>query len=331
VANANYLSHSLGLLGLAGILLSGSTSAQVPDASFPNRPIKIISASPAGGGVDLSARIVADQLQRLWGQPVTVENRTGGSNNIAAEAVAKSEPDGYTLLATPPNTLTANAVLFKHLNYDPAALEPVAIMAVGSNVLAVKTSSAAKTVADLIALAKASPGKISYASQGNGSTTHLTAELFASRTGIKLVHVPYRGAAPAVNDLAGGHVDMMFCDLGTILPLHQTGKVAIIAVATLKQLPQLPGTPTIDESGVKAFSSTTFFSLMAPPRTPPEVRTKLNTAIVNAMRTPEVQAKLKAIFVEASHLDVKEMAEFVKAEERLWGGVIRAANITVEQ
>jgi tripartite-type tricarboxylate transporter receptor subunit TctC len=333
VARAHHLfdRRLFGLLGLAGILLSGPASAQAPDASFPSRPIKIISASPAGGGVDLSARIIADQLQKLWGQPVTVENRTGGSNNIAGEAVAKAEPDGYTLLATPPGTITANAVLFKHLNYDPAALEPVAIMAVAPNVLSVKSSSPAKTVTDLIAHAKASPGKISYASQGNGSTSHLTAELFASRSGVKFVHVPYRGAAPAVNDLAGGHVDMMFCDLGTILPLHQGGKVRIIAAATLQRLAQLPDIPTIDENGVQGFSSTTFFSLMAPPKTPLPIRAKLNTAIVNAMQTPEAQAKLKAIFVEASSLDTKGMGEFVKAEAQLWGGVIRAANITVEQ
>src|SRR5688572_11121413 len=209
--------HVLGLVGLAAVLLAGQASAQMPEASFPSRAIKIISASPAGGGVDLSARIIADQLQKLWGQPVTVENRTGGSNNIAGEAVAKAEPDGYTLLATPPGTITANAVLFRQLNYDPAALEPVAIMAVAPNVLAVKKESPATSVADLVTHAKANPGKLSYASQGNGSTSHLTAELFSSRTGVKLVHVPYRGAAPAVNDLAGGHVDFMFCDLGTIL------------------------------------------------------------------------------------------------------------------
>ena len=225
----------------------------------------------------------------------------------------------------------ANAVLFKQLNYDPAALEPVAIMAIAPNVLAVKDGSPAGTVAELISLAKANPGKLSYASQGNGSTTHLTAELFSSRTGIKLVHVPYRGAAPAVNDLAGGHVDTMFCDLGTILPLHQVGKVRIIAVASLARLSQIPAIPTIDESGVKGFSSSTFFSLMAPPKTPPEIRAKLNKAIVAAMQTPEVQAKLKLIFVEASTLDTKEMGEFVKAEAKLWGDVIRAANITVEQ
>src|SRR5258708_38577896 len=153
--------YVLGLSGLTVLLLAGQTAAQTPDASFPSRPIKIISASPAGGGVDLSARIIADQLQKLWGQPVTVENRTGGSNNIAGEAVAKAEPDGYTLLATPPGTITANAVLVKQLNYDPAALEPVAIMAIAPNVLAVKDGSPAKTVADLISHAKANPGKMS--------------------------------------------------------------------------------------------------------------------------------------------------------------------------
>ena len=188
--------HLSTLLALAATLLAAQASAQTPEPSFPTRAIKIISASPAGGGVDLSARIIADQLQKLWGHPVTVENRTGGSNNIAGEAVAKAEPDGYTLLATPPNTLTANAVLFKQLNYDPAALEPVAIMAVAPNVLAVKDGSPAKTVADLIALAKANPGKLSYASQGNGSTTHLTSELFSSRTGhqARARPLPGRGA-----------------------------------------------------------------------------------------------------------------------------------------
>jgi len=318
-----------GLFFLAAILLAAPAHAQAPE--FPSRPIKIIVAVPAGGGVDLSARIVADRLQKLWGQPVTVENRTGGGNNIAGEMVAKAEPDGYTLLATPPNIVTVNAVLYRQLNYDPAALEPVAIMAVGPNVLAVKNASPAKTVTDLIALAKASPGKLSYASQGNGSTSHLTMELFQRRTALALVHVPYRGAAPAVNDIVGGHVDTMFCDLGTILPQHQAGRVRIIAVATLARLAQLPEVPTIDAGGVKGFSSTTFFALMAPPKTPLDVRDKMNKAIVAAMQSGEAQAKLKSIFVEASNLDTKQMGEFIKEQAKLWGGVIRAANITVEQ
>jgi tripartite-type tricarboxylate transporter receptor subunit TctC len=319
------------LFGLAALLIAAPAGAQAPAASYPNRPIKIIVAVPAGGGVDLSARIVAEQLQKLWGQPVTVENRTGGGNNIAGELVTKADPDGYTLLATPPNIVTANAVLYKQLNYDPAAFEPVAIMAVGPNVLAVKNDSPAKTVTELISLAKTNPGKLSYASQGNGSTSHLTMELFESRTGTKLVHVPYRGAAPAVNDIVGGHVDTMFCDLGTILPQHQAGNVRIIAVATLDRLSLLPEVPTIDAGGVKGFSSTTFFSLMAPPKTPLEIRDKLNKAIVAAMQTPDAQAKLKTIYVEGSRLGTAEMGAFIKEQAKLWGDVIRAANITVEQ
>jgi tripartite-type tricarboxylate transporter receptor subunit TctC len=318
------------LLGLVAVLLAARAGAQMSEPNFPARPIRIIVAVPAGGGVDLSTRIVADALHRSWGQPVTVENHTGGGNNIAGEMVAKAEPDGYTLLATPPNIVTANAALYKQLNYDPAGLEPVAIMAVAPNVLAVKNTSPAKTVADLITLAQANPGKMTYASQGNGSTTHLTMELFLSRTGIKLVHVPYRGAAPAANDLAGGHVDTMFCDLGTILPLHQGRRVRIIGVATLEHLPQIPDVPTIDASGVKDFSSTTFYALMAPPKTPLDVRAKLNKAIVAAMQSPEAQQKLDTIFVRASPLDVHATGDFIKAQAKLWAGVIRAANITVE-
>ena len=284
-------------LGLAALVvaLTAPAAAQT-DASFPNKPIRIVVAVAAGGGVDLSARIIANHLQNLWGQPVTVENRTGGSSNIAGEAVWRSTPDGYTLLATPPNTLTANAALFAKLNYDPATFEPVAIMALGPNILAVKNDLPAKTVPELIAHAKAS--KLSYASQGNGSTSHLTFELFKSRTGIQVTHVPYKGAAPAVNDLAGGHVDTMFCDLGTILQLHRGNRVRIIAAATAKRIALLPDIPTIDESALPGFNSTTFFSLMAPPKTPRDVRVKLNQAIVAAMRTPEVQEKLKSIFVE---------------------------------
>jgi len=319
--------RALAVVALA-VAIAAPAAAQ-PDTTYPTKPIRIVVSVPAGGGVDLSARIIANHLQALWSQPVTVENSTGGSGNIAGEAVWRATPDGYTLLATPPNILTANAALFRKLNYDGSTLTPVAILALGPNVLAVKNGSPAKTVPELIAHAKAS--KISYASQGNGSTSHLTFELFKSRTGIQATHIPYKGAAPAVNDLAGGHVDTMFCDLGTILPLHRAGRVRIIAAATSKRIALLPDAPTIDESALPGFNSTTFFALMAPPATPRDVREKLNKAIVAAMRTVEVQERLKSIFVEASDLDVDAMDKFIKAEAKLWGGVIRAAKITVEQ
>ena len=319
-----------GLLGLAGILLSGPASAQAPDASFPSRPIKIISASPAGGGVDLSARIIADQLQKLWGQPVTVENRTGGSNNIAGEAVAKAEPDGYTLLATPPGTITANAVLFKHLNYDPAALEPVAIMAVAPNVLSVKSSSPAKTVTDLIAHAKASPGKISYASQGNGSTSHLSAMLFQKLTGTEMVHVPYRGTAPALQDIMGNHIDLFFDNLGSSLNLHNAGNLRILALGSPQRVPSLPDIPTLAEAGVDQFQSVTWFAVVAPPGTPAAITQSLNQVIGEVLQQASVREQFEKIGVRALGGSVVETKRFIAEERERWADVIRTTNVRIE-
>src|SRR5580704_15609245 len=318
------------LLGLSA-LLTGSAPGLAAEDDYPNRDVRIIVSVAAGGGVDLSARIVAAHLQALWGKSFIVENRTGGASNIAADAVAHAEPDVYTLLATPPNTITANAALFSHLSYDPARLEPVAIMAMGTNILAVRNSLPVKTVAELIAYAKANPGKMSYASQGNGSTTHLTMELFKSRTGTDLVHVPYRGAEPAVTDLAGGHVDVMFCDVGTAMPLYRGGNIRIIAVAAPQRVALLPDVPTVDESGVKGFTAATFYALMAPPQTPAAIRDKLNRAIVTAMAEPDTQTKLKAIFVEPSTLDTVAMGKFIAEQLALWTGVIRTAGITIQE
>jgi tripartite-type tricarboxylate transporter receptor subunit TctC len=318
------------LLGLTALLASPAPTFAAED-DYPSRDVRIIVSVAAGGGVDLSARIVAAHLQALWGKSFIVENRTGGASNIAADAVAHAEPDGYTLLATPPNTITANAALFSHLSYDPAQLEPVAIMAMGTNILAVRTGLPVKTVADLIAHAKANPGKMSYASQGNGSTTHLTMELFKSRTGTDLVHVPYRGAEPAVTDLAGGHVDVMFCDVGTAMPLYRGGNIRIIAVATPERVALLPDVPTVEESGVKGFTAATFYALMAPPQTPAAIRTKLNRAIVAAMAEPDTQARLKAIFVEPSTLDTAAMGRYIAEQRALWTGVIGSAGITIQE
>jgi tripartite-type tricarboxylate transporter receptor subunit TctC len=318
------------LLGAAAMLM-GQTSGWANESDYPSREVKIIVSVPAGGGVDLSARIIAGHLQPLWGKSFIVENRTGGASNIAADAVAHAEPDGYTLLATPPNVITANAVLFKHLTYDPASLEPVAIMATGPNVLAVRNGLPIKNVEELIAYAKANPNKLSYASQGIGSTSHLTMELFKSRTGTELVHVSYRGAEPAVTDLAGGHVDVMFCDLGTVMPLYRSGNIPIIAVATKNRVALLPAIPTVEESGVTGFISTTFYSLMAPPKTPAAIRNKLNQAIVAAMAEPETQARLKAIFVEPSTFDTAAMGKFIDQQAGLWGGVVRSAGISIEE
>jgi tripartite-type tricarboxylate transporter receptor subunit TctC len=306
-----------------------SVTPAAAQADYPSHPIKIICAVPAGGGVDVTARILADQLQKRWGHPVTVENRTGAGGNIGAEAVYVSPPDGYTLLATAPAPLAANATLYKKLSYDPSALVPVALMALGANVLAVRNDLPVKNVAELIAYAKANPGKVSFASQGNGSTSHLTAALFEQRTGTKLTHVPYRGTAPALNDLAGGHVDMIFADIGSVLPLHLGGQIRIIAVGTKERLAELPDTPPVADT-IKDFASSTWYAFAAPPKTPVAVVTKLNKAIVEIERLPDVQEKYRSSHVTGSDLDVAGVAAFIKAESNLWGGVIRAAHITVD-
>ncbi|MGA2943301.1 MAG: tripartite tricarboxylate transporter substrate binding protein [Xanthobacteraceae bacterium] len=318
------------LVGLTALLMS-QASGRANEDDYPSRDVRIIVSVPAGGGVDLSARIVAGHLQALWGKSFVVENRTGGASNVAADAVAHAEPDGYTLLATPPNVITANAALFKHLTYDPARLEPVAILAMGPNILAVRNDLPIRNVAELVVYAKTNPNKLSYASQGIGSTSHLTMELFKRKTGTELVHVPYRGAEPAVTDLAGGHVDVMFCDLGTVMPLYRSGNISIIAVATQNRVALLPEVPTVDESGVKDFTSTTFYSLMAPPKTPAVIRNKLNRAIVAAMQEPETQGKLKAIFVESSTLDTAAMGKFIDEQATLWAGIVRSAGISIQE
>src|SRR5664279_3952525 len=221
---------------VAGLLLASGAAAQNGASDFPSRPIRIIVCVPAGGGVDTVARIVADGMQKRLGQPVIVENRAGAAGNIGAEAVFTATPDGYTLLAAQPSPLTVNPLLYKQLAFDPTMFEPVAIMTSIANVLLVRADFPAKTAQEFIAFAKANPGKINYASQGIGTTSHLTAALFETVTGTKLVHVPYKGTAPALNDLIAGHVDMIFMELAYAIKLHEAGRARILAVATAKRI-----------------------------------------------------------------------------------------------
>ena len=253
---------------LATLATAPGAWAQDAAVNYPNRPIHIVVCVPAGGGVDTVTRIVANGLQEKLGQPVVVENRSGAAGNIGAEAVFTSEPDGYTLLAAQPSPLTVNPLLYKKMSFDPTQFEPVAIMTTVANVLLVRPDFPAKTAQEFIAYAKANPGKINYASQGIGTTSHLTAALFEKVTGTKLVHVPYKGTAPALNDLIAGHVDMIFMELASAIKLHQAGKARILAVATAARVPTLPDVPTLDEAGVKGFESGTWNAIAAPPKTP---------------------------------------------------------------
>ena len=282
---------------------------------------------PAGGGVDTVTRIVANGLQQRLGQTIVVENKAGAAGNIGAEAVFTAEPDGYTLLAAQPAPLTVNPLLYKNIAFDPTKFEPVAIMTSIANVLLVRPDFPAKTAQEFIAYAKANPGKINYASQGIGTTSHLTAALFEKLTDTKMVHVPFKGTTPALNALIGSHVDAIFMELASAIKLHQGGKAHILAVATLKRISSLPDIPTLNEVGVKGFESGTWNAIAAPPKTPPAIVAKFNKAINEVLSQPDVQDRFNKISLHSAGGTLAETREFITKETKVWGEVIREARV----
>ena len=332
--NARHLEVTGVLAALAAACLAvgieTASAQQDAAANYPERAIRVIVSVPAGGGVDTVMRLVGEKLQQRLGQPVVIENRGGAAGNIGAEAVANAAPDGYTLLATAPAPLVANAALYKRLRYDADAFEPVAVLTLSPNVLAVRADLPVKSVQELIAYASANPGKLTYASQGNGTTSHLTTELFQRLTNTRLLHVPYRGTAPALNDLIASHVDLMFVDVTAVLPLHQAGKARILAIASHQRLAELPEIPTFEQSGVAEFFSAAWNAIVAPPKTPESVTSRLNKEINAILSTPEIGARFRALHLTPVGGSRADMAEFVKAERRRWEDVIRSANVTLE-
>jgi tripartite-type tricarboxylate transporter receptor subunit TctC len=310
--------------------ISPAVGQQDEAADYPNRPVKIIVSVPAGGGVDTAARIFAAGLQQRLGQPFVVENRGGAGGNIAAETVYAADPDGYTLLASQPAPITSNIALYKKLNFDPAALESVAVMTKFPNVLLLRQDFPAKTAREFIAYAKANPGKITYASQGPGTTSHLTTELFMKLTGTKMLHVPYRGTGPALNDLVAGHVDLIFMELASAYKLHEGGKARIVAVATNHRLDILPDLPTLIEIGVPGFVSDTWNAISAPPKTPPAIISKLNRAINETANERATKERFRALQVTAVGGSPQDMAKLKREETERWTKVIREAGIPPE-
>jgi tripartite-type tricarboxylate transporter receptor subunit TctC len=312
---------------VAALLAAAPARAQ---DNYPSRPIKIIVCLPAGGGVDTVTRIIADKLPKILGQPVVVENKGGQSGNLGAEFVYSAEPDGYTLLASQPAPITTSPLLFKKLNFDPTKFEPVAVMSAIANTLLVRPDFPANSVKEFIAYAKANPGKLNYASQGNGTTSHLTGAMFDAATGTKMNHVPYRGTAPAINDLLGGHVDLMFNELATSIELHKGGRAKLLAVTTEKRIDELPDVPTMQEAGVPNFISDTWNAISAPPKTPAAIVAKLNAAINQALQDPEVKAHYARMHLTAVGGTPANMAKIVKDDTDRWGAVIKSAKVTIE-
>ncbi len=320
-------------IAVAGVALAGGVnlaSAQSGAATYPNAPIKIIVSAAVGGGNDLIARIVGDKLQRKWGQPVVVDNRPGAGNNLATELVYRSPPDGYTILVSPPASLVVNAALFKELHFDPSKIEPVAITSYIPNVLVVNARSPFKTAQELIEFAKNNPGKLSYASQGRGTTGHLTGALFEALTGAKQNHVPFGGASPALNDVAAGHVDFMFADIGTTMPLLQGGLVRVLATLTKEPIAVLPDTPTIGSVGMPELLSDTWTAFTAPPGTPLDVREKLSAALKEIIFEPATVAILAKIGVIPLGLDPRQSADLIARETKRWTDVVHSAGISAE-
>jgi tripartite-type tricarboxylate transporter receptor subunit TctC len=307
------------------------TSGRADDAaSYPSQNIKIIVPFPAGGTADTLPRIVSERLRQKWNQPVIIENRSGAGGNIGAEAVASSAPDGYTLLASPPGPIAINENLYKRLSFRPSDLMPITVLGTAPNVLDVRPGFPARTVKELIDYAKANPDKVTFASQGNGTTSHLTAILFEKLTGTKMVHVPYRGTAPALQDIMGDTVDLFFDNLGSSMSLHVGGKLSILGVCGNERVSSLPDIPTVREAGLPEFTSVTWFALMAPKGTPDAILAKLNLAVTEILKEPDIQSQFVRLGVQPAPMAIPATAKFIDEERVRWGEIIKSAGVTIE-
>jgi tripartite-type tricarboxylate transporter receptor subunit TctC len=298
--------------------------------TYPDRPVKIIVPFPAGGTADAVPRLVADWLSRKWGQPVVIENRTGAAGNIGAEAAYRAEPDGYTLLSAPPPPLVINQNLYPKLPFDPTKFEPVIVMAQVPNALLVNPDKIkASSLKELIDYLQKNPGKVTSATQGNGTTSHLTSELFSLMAKVKLTNVPYRGSAPALQGLLAGDVDLMFDNLGVSLPLVEAGKLKLLAVASAARLPTLPDVPAIAET-LPGFEAVAWYAIVAPPNTPKAIVAKINTDVNEALRQPDLRDHLKRLSAEVFGGSVEKSAKYMHEEVGRWSDVIKAADIKLQ-
>jgi len=311
---------------LAACLLAFAAGAQ----EWPAKPVRIIVPFPPGGSADLLPRAVAEKLAARWGQPVIVENRPGAAGNIGADAVFRADPDGYTLLSSPPPPLVINKLLYPKLSYDPDEFVPITVIGAIPNVLLVNPKVPVNSVQELIAYAKANPGKLNYASQGSGTTSHLTAELFKSMAGgLDITHVPYKGTAPALTDLLAGQVDMMCDNLGVSLPHVRSGRLKALAVASRRRFPGLPDVPALAET-LPGFEATAWFGIVAPPSTSAAIAEKVVVGVQEALKLPEVRKRLADLSAEPLGYGPAETAAFMRQEVARWGAVIRTAGVKLE-
>ena len=298
--------------------------AQSPQA------LKLVVPFPAGGTADILPRVVAEKLRAQYPAGVLIDNRTGAGGNIGAELVFRSEPDGNTLLVSPPAPIAINQHLYKKLSFDPAKWVPVTVLATVPNVLVVSPKLPVKNVQEFTAYAKANPGKLSYGSQGNGTTSHLTASLFMQLTGVEMVHIPYKGTAPALVDLVGGQIDVFFDNLSSSLPFHQAGKLRILGVADEQRSHALPDVPTFAEQKLPAMNAVTWFAVVAPPGTPADKVASTQKAIAAALALPDVKQKFAEQGAEPRGWDSERTGRFLQAESAKWNKVIKSAKVSLD-
>jgi tripartite-type tricarboxylate transporter receptor subunit TctC len=311
---------------LACGLLLQSASAQ----SYPAKPVRLIAASSPGSAVDIVARIVAQKLTEQLGQQMIVDNRAGAGGNLGAEVAAKAAPDGYTLfMGTPAHAI--NTGLYRKLNYDLTRdFAPVSLVTTGQYVIVVHPSLPVKSVKELIALARTRPGQLNYASAGSGNATHLAGELFKSLARVNLVHVPYKGSGPALTDLIGGQVQLMFCNLTAALPQVKSGRLRALAVTGAKRTATVPELPTVSEAGLPGYVVTSWFGVLAPAATPRDVIVRLNSELAQAMRSPDMHERLAGEGAEPTAGTPEQFAAFIKTEIAQWTTVVRNARISAE-
>jgi tripartite-type tricarboxylate transporter receptor subunit TctC len=312
---------------LVAISLACALPAVAQD--YPSKPVQIIVPFPPGGGTDLLARVMADKLRERFGQPVTVENRSGAAGNIGAEAVYKAPADGHTLLFTQPAPIVVNKALYAKLGFEPERFVPIALVSIQDIMLAANPKLPANDLRELIAYAKANPGRLNFGSSGAGSAPHLAAELFASMAGVKMVHVPYKGSGESQSATLAGHVDLTFFAFSTALRHTKAGKLRAIAVGGAKRNPQAPDVPSISEV-LPGYSAASWTALFAPPGTPAAVVQKLTTAASEILRMPDVQKRLADQGDESAHMTPAQLSEFLREERERWGNLIRTLGLQVQ-
>jgi tripartite-type tricarboxylate transporter receptor subunit TctC len=308
-----------------------AATAVATAANYPDRPVTVVVGFPPGGASDILARILTDKLSNLLGQPVIVDNRPGAGGNVAGEFVAHAAPDGYTLLIGNNAILATNASLYSNIGFDAVKdFAPISLIGTQANVLVVNPNVPAHSLAELIALAKANPGKLNFASSGYGLAAHLAGELFKAQAHIDIVHVPYKGSAPALEDVIAGQDQMMFATISGVMGFLKNGQVRALAVTTLKRTAILPDIPTMDEAGLPGFEATTWHGLVAPAGTPPAIIDTLHGALVAALADPDVKTKLAALGVDIGSDSSAEFSAYIKAEIPKWAAIIKASGAKVE-